>query len=238
MNKIKLLILIIASAFSAQAQDIADYKLEVLDFSALKVTDPIDVVYHCSEDSAGWAYFSCTPEVAQRLIFSNNKSQLHVQVDLADGFSEPLPTLHVYSSSLGSVENSSDSTIIVESSSPIQTFKLRVVGNGMIVAHNIKAAQVDAGINTGKGHVVVSGTASRVKLTNVGTGPVEAGNLIGETVKVILLGTGNIDCTATETLSVYGAGSGTVFYSGNPEKVTNRSLGVKAVEMASATASE
>ena len=78
---------------------------------------------------------------------------------------------------------------------------------------------------------MLRGKAARVKLNNIGTGPIEAGALKGKEVKCWVLGTGNIDCNASESLSIVGAGSGTVYYTGDPKTVTNRTIGVKAVAM-------
>jgi len=207
----------------------ADYKLEVKDFAKLKVTDNINVEYICSSDSAGWVYFTCDPSISSRLIFSNNKSCLHIQVSSDDEILTGLPTLRVYSSYLTKAENDSDSTLRVLSNAPVPNFKCRVVGNGTIIVNNVDANSVEAAITTGKGHIViVNGKSQKAKLTNVGTGPIEAGALKARNVKVTLFGTGDIDCTATESISIYGAGSGKVYYGGNPEKVSNRSLGVKA----------
>ncbi len=228
-SKFTLIFTSLLAALSAHASEPADYKLEVQDFTELKVTDNINVDYHCSADSAGWAYFTCPPEKASMLLFSNNKSCLHIQVAADTLPVVGLPTLHVYSSSLEKVENASDSTVRVLSNVPVVKFKGNVIGNGTLVINNIEAGTVEAGINTGKGHVVlIGGKTKSAKLSNVGTGPIEAGGLKARKVKVILLGTGDVDCTATEELSVYGAGSGKVYYSGSPEKVKNRSLGVKA----------
>ncbi len=44
------------AAFNPYVAKAADYKLDVQDFTELKVTDNINVEYHCSNDSAGWAY--------------------------------------------------------------------------------------------------------------------------------------------------------------------------------------
>lgn len=231
MKKFLFFLISISSTVFAFAEEVADYKLEIHDFDQLKVTDAINVEYFCSEDSAGWAYFTCAPSVAEHLLFTNNKSQLHIQVDLIDITADSLPTLKIYSSSLSKVENTAECKIVINNPQPVQNFKARIVGNGMIVVNDLEAGSVDAGINTGKGHMVINGTASRVKLSNVGKGPMEAGALKGSNVKVVLLGTGNIDCCATESLSVYGAGSGKVYYVGNPQKIVNRSLGVKAIEV-------
>lgn len=212
--------------FAAKA---ADYKLEVLDFSELKVTDGINVDYICSQDSAGWVYFSCEPEMSSKLMFSNNKSCLHVQVAADDEILTDLPTVRVYSSFLTKVENQSDSTVRVLSNSILPSFKVRVIGNGTIKVANIEANSVEGAIATGKGHIVfTNGVAKTAKFRNVGTGPIEGGGLKAQEVKAFMLGTGDIDCTALKVLTIYGAGTGKVYYSGNPEKVVNRSIGVKS----------
>lgn len=230
-TRLFLILTILFFSVTAATAEPADYALEVQDFTSLKVTDGINVEYHCSADSAGWVYFTCEPTLSQSLLFTNNKSQLLIQLDLDPGARHDLPTLHVYSSSLAKVENAADSTITVNNNIPVQQFKVKLIGNGNIIVHGIEAGAVDASISTGNGHIVLTGTAGRAKLSSVGTGPIEAGQLSTRNTKVILLGTGNIDCNATESLSIYGAGSGKVYYVGNPEKITNRSLGVKAFPM-------
>lgn len=218
-------------AVFVKAEDAALYRLNVQDFTELKVSDGVNVEYHNSTDSAGWAYFTCTPSIAHRLLFTNNKSQLHIQVDRYDGFKEPLPTIHVHSQLLTKVENSSDSTIVLSALSPVKSFKASIIGNGTLVINGVEATSFEASINTGRGHIVATGKSARAKYTSVGTGPIEAGTLEAGKVKILLLGTGNIDCFATESLNIYGAGSGTVYFSGEPAKVTNRSLGVKSVNL-------
>lgn len=233
MHKIFTLIaLSLLSLSVARAGEPADYRLDVQDFTELKVTDGINVDYHCSVDSAGQVYFTATPDMAANLLFSNNKACLTVQLAEVNPALGPVPTIHVYSSALGKVENSADSTVRIINNVPLPSFKARVVGNGTLVVRQVRATSVDAGITTGKGHLVISsGTAARAKLSNVGTGPLEAGGLKAQRVKVMAFGTGPIDCCATESLTVYGAGSCTVHYDGSPEKITNRSIGVKLVEV-------
>ncbi|MDE6301381.1 MAG: DUF2807 domain-containing protein [Muribaculaceae bacterium] len=205
-----------------------DYKLEILDFTELQVTNNINVDYICSPDSAGYAYFSCTPEMASKLMFSNNKGNLRIQLDTDGTDSIGVPTVRVYSSSLTKAENASDSTMRILSNVPVQNFRARVVGNGLLLVNNVEANSLEANVATGRGRVVIlGGQARQAKLSSIGTGPVEAGRLQARKVKTILFGTGDIDCTALESLTVYGAGSGKVFYAGEPEKIVNRGLGIK-----------
>lgn len=221
-----LLMLVFIPSVSAESHD---YRLKVEDFTSLKLNNGINVEYYCSADSAGCAYFTCSPELASQFIFTNNKSTLTIQ--LADSIdpSIDMPTIRVYSTMLEKVENGSDSTIRIMSHENVKNFKARVIGNGMIVLNDLKANSVDFSVVTGHGHIVCSsGQAIKAKLSNVGTGTIQAGGLVASQIKVFMSGTGSIDCNATESLTIYGMGSGSVYYSGNPAKVTNRSVGIKA----------
>ena len=221
MKLAKLLTVAIAVAgavTTANAQN-GLYKLDVGDFSELKVTDGINVVYNCSTDSAGWAYFECDPKTAQMLMFSNKKNSLN------------LPTVYVYSMTLQKVENSGDSLVRVARTLPVREFKGSVIGNGSLVVENIKTHNADFAIKTGSGHLVAGGSTRKANLKNVGTGKLEASGLQAEEVKCNILGTGPVDCNASITLTVTGAGSGKVYYGGSPSKITNRSIGVKAISV-------
>ena len=221
---------VVGAVYAANAQK-GLYKLDVGDFSELKVTDGINVVYNCSTDSAGWAYFECDPKTAQMLMFSNKKNRLNIQVATDGAKVDELPTVYVYSMTLQKVENSGDSLVRVVNTLPVRDLKATVIGNGSMIVENIKTHNGDFAIKTGNGHLVANGSARKASLKNVGTGKLEASGLQAEEVKCNILGTGPIDCNASVALTVTGAGSGKVYYGGTPSKITNRSIGVKAVSV-------
>lgn len=211
------------------AEETKEYKLDVADFTELKVNDHLNVEYRCSADSAGMILFRCTPDIAQQLIFTSNKSCLKIEVSDDYDYAGEEPMIRVYSSMLEKVENGSDSTIRVISNVPLKSFKARVIGNGTIVIDQLESASVYLSVVTGHGHIMVAnGSTFKAKYYDVGTGTIQAGGLKASEVKAVISGTGNIDCNVTENLSIYGMGSGSVYYSGNPAKISNRSVGVKA----------
>lgn len=207
------------------------YKIEVGDFSELKVSDNINVEYRCSTDSAGWAYFDTDPQTVNMIMFTNKNNKLNIQVD-ADGKQlTGLPVIRVYSLTLQKAENSGDSLLSVLRTLPVRDFSATVVGNGSIYVSDIKTHVAKIAVRTGNGHVVVNGTTRQANLQNVGTGKVEASGLQAQEVKCNILGTGPIDCNASVSLTVTGAGSGKVYYGGSPSKISNRSIGVKAISV-------
>lgn len=231
-------LLLCVAAFAATAAlhaetpgaETADYRLDIDDFTELRVSDGVNVDYYASTDSAGWAKFTCTPAMASKLLFTNKNSKLTIQVDDFDNYSmRDIPKITVMSSVLTRVENGADSTVRVLKANPVSNLKARVLGNGTLIINDVHATNVDAGISTGSGHIVINGKTGKAKFSNIGTGTIEAGGLEAKEVKTSTFGTGNIDCLVSERLTVIGAGSGTVFYLGTPSKITNRSMGIKVV---------
>ncbi len=230
---------LMALTAATAAAETQQYSLKLEDFSNLQVTDGINVVYHTSTDSAGIITYECTPEMADKLIFESGKNRLKVQLATdEDGTPAGLPTVHVRSAALAKVENSGDSTLTVLLDGPLTKFSAVVVGNGELIVKGIYASSVGARISTGNGHLVLSGRAASLSLNNIGTGSIEAGKLEAKEVKCIVTGTGSIDCGATQRLRILGAGSGKVFYTGNPGKVSNNSIGIKAFDMNSSDTQE
>lgn len=222
-------ILAIASvAFTASAES-HDYKLNVQDFNKLNVVDNIHVKCSCLPDSAGWAVFSCSPEIASNLIFTNNKGKLTVDLTYEDDEPLGLPVIQVYSSSLKEIKNAGDSTLTVDRLDKVPKLTVRVIGNGRINVSGIDSPAVDAGVTAGCGHVSLKGKCTKANLRNVGTGTVDAGALEASNVKCHVLGTGPVVCKAVDELNIYGAGSGTVYHIIEPKTMKNRSIGVKAV---------
>lgn len=205
-----------------------EYKLKLNDFTELKVDDPINVEYYFHEDSVGYAVYQCAPEWASRLLFTMNKKSLTIQIaDSYEGLSG-VPKIKVYSSCLEKIENGSDSTVTIKTNRPVKTFKAKVIGNGTIDINKLEAVNTDLSILTGHGSIICSDSKSfKTKLSNIGTGTIQAGALTSSQVKVMINGTGNIDCSASESLTIYGIGSGAVYYTGTPKKITNRSIGIK-----------
>lgn len=227
IRKLLSLLLIIAAVPALPAQ-IAAYKLNVQNFGELTVVDGIGVDYYCRPDSAGWVMFFCEPEIAGSIMFSNNAESLTIRTAADETPIEGVPRVKVYSSILRKVENSGDSLVRVMTLAPVEHFKAKQIGNGTLEIFGLTAEQVDASVTAGKGHAHIEGKADRAKLSNVGTGPLDASGLAVGNVNCFVFGTGNIDCAPAERLRIYGAGSGKVIYHTKPAKITNRGIGVKA----------
>lgn len=227
MKRITIALLSLTIAIATFA---APFALNVKDFSELKVVDGINVIHKCLPDSAGWVCFDGDESIAPQILFSNDKNKLKIEL-ANDGQPIPnLPVIHVYSSFLAQAENSGDSTLTILAPKPAASLKLRIIGNGTIVAKDIHATKAEGKIDTGKGHLVMTGKVQNVKLSNTGTGRIEAGSLQAETGKCSILGTGPIDCAVSQELTIVGLGSGTVYIKGKPT-IKNRTIGVKVVEI-------
>ena len=231
MRKKILLFLPLLFSLSSKAEDTTRYELNVNDFIELKVTDGINVDYYCNPDSAGKVVYETVPDLASQIILVQGADKLEIQLATKEnGSYSGLPTVTVYSTFLTKIENAGDSLVRAMSVAPGAKFKARVIGNGRLSVRNIEASQVDASIDTGNGSITIYGKAQSASLKSTGRGNIQADGLIAKNVKCSLWGTGSIGCDAEETLSIMGAGSGTVYYKGSPI-IKNRSIGVKTSKL-------
>lgn len=202
------------------------YTLNVSDFTDLKVTDNISVIHRTVPDSVGLAVFRADPDQAAAILFEPGGAKLTIQKDSESTVAE-LPVVTVYSSFLSKVENSGTGTVRVESPASGAKFTATVIGNGSLIVNNLDHVNVDANIKTGKGRLIVNGKCTNARIVNAGTGQIQADGLEADMVKCSLWGTGSVGCVARRKLNLGGAGTGTVYYIGEPE-IKNHSIGVKS----------
>lgn len=211
----------------AVSADAARYSLNVADFTSLSVDNGINVEYVCMPDSAGWVAFECEPETASKILLSNNKSNLRVQLDIDEGIPTGIPDIRVYSSSLRSVSNSGDSLVVVNLVNSNDKFTAKVIGNGRIEVHNVNAHKTEAKVTAGRGAIRLDGTTVEARLFIAGTGTIDAGALEAEEVRSSSIGPGHIICRPSKKLAVGGL-SGRVYYMTEPEEISRRGM-VKAL---------
>lgn len=227
------IVLMLAMSLACQAQ-VTRHEVKVGDFTRLSLLDDINVNYRCNADSAGLAVFTCAHEVADHLIFSRNSSgRLSIQVDDAYERQGHLPTITLYSKSLDEIENSGDSTLRISGLPPMKTFKVLLIDNGKVIARGLRASKLELQILSGKGKIIADGSCDELALRLVGTGEIQADNVVATTVSCRIMGTGSMGCNVNGgELKVSGSGTGKVYYKGTPSKVTVRKLGtIKAIPM-------
>ena len=225
-------ILLLVCCISATAANLVKYELKVNEFHELKVVDGINVVYSCNPDSAGLAVFTCPSDEAAAFIFNNPKGKgvLSMQLSTESIGRKNMPVVYVYSTFLTKVENSGDSLVKVLNVAKGPKFLAQLIGNGRLVVKDVKATEVNAGISTGNGTLVIAGECELAKIKLVGTGVIQADELKADEVSVKASGTGSVGVWPLESLSVSGVGSTKVYYKGEP-KIKNRTLGIKTLPL-------
>lgn len=214
----------------AKDNETAQYKINVQDFESIEIIDGVPVEYFCRPDSAGWAIFTCAPEMASHIMFSNNNNHLTIRTDCDEKPFVGVPTVRVYSTTLKKAINSGDSItcLHLDAVVPLKDFKVRQIGNGTTEVYALNSETLEAGVTAGNGTLVLDGKTRKAKISNVGSGPVNARDLEASTISCMMFGSGNIECSPIDHLRIYGAGTGKVIYHGSP-KITMRGIGVKAV---------
>lgn len=223
------LAIMLVLTMSAQAQT-KKYTLKIGDFKELTVAHNVNIRYVQNQDSAGYAVYTCTPKIASALTFTNSSGKMKIEIVSEEPVESRLPLVTVYSTALEKATNLGDSTLCIITRSPSNSLSIKVIGNGNIQAPDVYTSKFSAAVEAGSGHIFANGKANEAKYTLASTGSIEAGQLQAENVKCWTFGTGSIDCHAIETLTVYGATSGTIYYVGNP-KIKKRAVGAKLVKV-------
>lgn len=227
------ILLTVAVTLVAGSQEVRR-EVKLGNFTRLSLIDNINVNYRCNPDSAGLAVFTSTQEVADHFMFNlSDKGRLSIQVDDAFERLGNLPVITVYSSSLEEAENASDSTLRISGLPSLKEFKVRLIDNGKVIVRGVRASHLELQILSGKGKIIADGSCDELVLRLVGTGEIQADNVVATTVSCRIMGTGSMGCNVNGgELKVSGSGTGKVYYKGNPSKVTVRKLGtIKAIPM-------
>lgn len=235
MNKLYITILsLVMGILPCFAQEeIQTHKVKVGDFTTLKVCDHINVVYSTNPDSLGYAQFKAPVSLVNSVLFENNgKGTLAVRIETDDKDVSKLPTIYVYSRFLYEARNEADGTLKIMNCSPVSEIKLETLANGKLIANGIDATKLSAAISTGKGLIIAKGKSDNANYKLIGTGEIQADELITGDVQCKLLGTGTIGCNVNGILKIKGSGTGKVYYTGKPTKIKKSTLGpIKAISL-------
>lgn len=206
----------VLSVFAAGAQH--RYSVNVGQFDKIQISDKINVIYTNVPDSTGMAAYTSDRDMADAFIFTNKKGTLKISIsEEYKEKKEALPVVNLYSDFLLGVENSAECVLRADLSVQSPTFSARLVGNGKIIATNLRANEISATLATGNGTIALEGKCSKASYKMVGAGLIQADAMEAEVVKCIIAGTGSIGCWAEKNLDVRGIGSTKIYYKGQPE---------------------
>lgn len=205
--------IVLFSAATAMAQE--QYKLKFHDFNELVVADDINVDYICDPSKAGEVEFEAPKHLVSLIVFEPSKTKLTIKLSDKNVEYPKVPTVKVYSSYLTNLKNDGDSLVQVLSIADGPKFSCRVIGNGKISIHNIKANEISATILTGKGAIAINGECKVASLNVTGSGQINAEGLKALEVKATA-SSGSIVCHAVEKLNAGGL-SGKIQFRGTPE---------------------
>jgi hypothetical protein len=98
-----------------------------------------------------------------------------------------------------------------------------ITNTGTIKSDNFKLALA------GSGDIDLKVDANKIKTSIAGSGDIKAYGLRTKSISVNVAGSGNVRTTVSESIKVRTAGSGSVYYKGNPDKIDSKSAGSGSV---------
>lgn len=104
-----------------------------------------------------------------------------------------------------------------------EDFKVALAGSGDIRL-TLSTSNVKTSI-AGSGNVNLSGKSDHLACSIAGSGDVNAYGLSTKSTSVSVAGSGNVKTTVSDSIKARVAGSGTIYYKGNPDKIDSKSNG-------------
>lgn len=206
---------LLGAALPLRAQEPAEYVLDIGEFTKIKLSDRVNVVYRTTPDSVGMISYRAHPRHAEAYSFTVKKGTLRVHLE--QEWEDSMPTVYVYSTFLSEVENEGEGSLTVCSPAPCPEFSAKMIGNGFIIVDNINATSVSASLMAGNGKIIMTGSTTDASATMMGAGRIDLSYLSATNVSCKSIGAGSISCWARKKLSVKGIGSTKIYYRGNPE---------------------
>ena len=214
----KIKILMIAAVLLTALQISAkQFTMPVGQFSKLSVDDSVNVVYVGGDGSPSRATYDGDAKYAHAFLITHKGDKLRIQVETAYVGDPELPTIYVYSDFLKNASLSADATLTLKSVAPTSELSVSVMGNGTLIADDLKVTKIGAAIKSGNGTISLSGHAQTADFTMVGNGTIQADRLQAVTVNCKILGQGSIGCWPDEHLKVRGIGNTKIYDKGTPE---------------------
>lgn len=102
-------------------------------------------------------------------------------------------------------------------------FKVSLAGSGDIKL-NLSTGTVKTSI-AGSGNIKLNGTSDKLTVSIAGSGDVRAYGLKTKVTSVSVAGSGNVRTTVSESIKARVAGSGSIYYKGNPDRIDSKSAG-------------
>jgi len=170
-------------------------KTEVVIFAQQNIYDEIKT--YVSSDILKFAYNHCV----------NNQQPVIINIET--------PTLD-------GLKISGSGNITVDSTLTTNRLDLKVLGSGSIWVNNLKTGYINTHISgSGNINVASTDTITTHEILLDGSGNLNALNLPTQNLTIDILGSGSCNVNAITKLDVYIAGSGGVYYKGNPQIISN-----------------
>jgi len=203
------------SRIEGSGRDIDDVRA-VGPFSAVRASGPIDIVLKASDREQVTVHFDDNlVGLIETQVVQDSASTLDIRINPTAGFRSSKPPRVT-------VEFRSLSALSLRGSGDVRADRVKgpILAIGMSGSSDVRIDHLDVdtlGVSiSGSGDFTAAGRATEQGYSISGSGDVTAGELIGQTVKVRIGGSGDVRVHAEQMLDVAIAGSGDVLYRGTP----------------------
>ncbi len=191
-------------------------EFRVADFNKIDITEPFNIVYKVSQDSAGYLKINGEKNILDLLVIKSEKGKVSIKLKGSRKPDYGLITVHAYSSSLSEIDNQGGATFNLLTPIEGTELKFTVIGAGQVNAKHVTCGVMKVNVG-GAGDVCIeNGNVGYADYSIQGTGDINAADVKAEEVNISITGSGTIHCFAEKNLKTFLTGTGKVKYKGKP----------------------
>lgn len=225
MKRIKLLFVAVITIFIAtvtvNAKEVIVKKYNyvysdttIADFNKISILNGINVVYAQSESKAGKVRIYA-PEGDDVVSITSKNGLLSIRYGRGYNRNFGVIMVYVYSKELTQVDCSVGANFTAEGIVSGNKLKLKVLNKSLIRCKNIVYDEVVVKRGLGRGDILLSGKARKATYSIIGSGEIDADNLVAEEVTCKILGKGDVGCHVNKDISVRSWGKGAAYCKGD-----------------------
>jgi len=192
---------------------ITNKELTLNDYNEISIVGPGVLVYENKTDAAPYLKIETDNNIMPLVEISSENGVLVIKPQ--KNINPSSINIYTNSTALAKINSTGSANITIKGEVNTSSLDLGVTGSGKITGENIICQKFRANV-VGSGNVKISGTASDIKSTVLGSGSIDVNEMPAQEANCKITGSGSSFVNISENLRAEILGSGEVKYQGTP----------------------
>ena len=203
---------------------LVNQQINIQDYETVVMNIPGEVFYQQFSDSTPYLQIHTDENIMKSLNVRVENNQLIIEAKKDSIINPSQLTIYTCSHNLNQVTLTGSGELRLKGEVNAKNFNLDLIGSGNFLADSLICDRLTARI-TGSGSAQLTGASNSSSLNITGSGDIHAYNYLIQELNCEIFGSGSIEALVTKNLDAHIAGSGNLFYRGDPKSINKNVTG-------------